>query len=349
MTAGIRPNVSVIANGTDITASISARLSSLRLTDGTGYESDEVEIILADTEPTNPVRKPPVGAELQIYLGYDGAGTNLGTYVCDEVEIAGWPATMTIRCRSAIYAPTPGGKIGLQTQFTQIWKPGTTIGALVQTVAKRHGMEAAVSSSLASIQLPHIAQDAESDLNLLTRLAQQYDAVFKVAGGQLLFYLRGTGLAVSGQALPTIAVQARDVTDFSFCEQTRGTAGTIVAFYYDKAGAKKHVVSVGEGDPVKQIRYHFPDQAAALSAAKALLAQSARAQTQISFSLPGDPAYQAEAPLTISGFHPDIPESWVISQVEHSIDKDSGYICYIEALLPNDPVLAQYQTDDVAL
>ncbi|WBO60534.1 contractile injection system protein, VgrG/Pvc8 family [Acidocella sp. MX-AZ03] len=302
MSTGIVPNFALIANGSDITSVVQANLSSLTMTDATGYESDSLVIELASTDPANPIRKPPTGAELSLFLGYDGTTINMGMFVADEVEIRGWPEVVTIRARSAIYAPTPAGKTDLQTQYTQVWAAGTTIGVLVQTIAKRHGLAGSTSSALASIPLPHVMQDAESDLNLLTRLAQQYDAVLKVANGQLLFYARATGLSVSGQPLPAITVQASQASSFGMNEQTRANAGTVVACYHVHKTAQKHVVSVGQGEPVKRIRQHFPDQATALAAAKALLAQSIRAQTRLTLSLEGDPAFLAEAPSRSPGF-----------------------------------------------
>ncbi len=345
LSVGVKPNVQLLANGADITGTVMSRFSGLHLTDGTGFESDELVIEFTDADTNNPLRKPPKGAELAAFMGYDGTFIYMGAFVVDEITMKGWPGTMAIRARSAVYAPTPAGKIGLQTQFVQTWADGTTIGALVETVAKRHGLSAQVSASLASIALPHINQDSESDLNLLSRIAQKYDAVFKPANGALLFYPRGTGQTVAGAPLPAVTLTPGDVATFEMTEQARETAGTAVAFYHVHHDATRHEISVGSGDPVRRLRMGFTNQAEALAAAKASLAKAERSQQVLRITMAGDPTITAEAPLSLRGFHPDLPTAWVITQVTHSLDKRQGYTCELEAQLPNDPSLASDEAD----
>ncbi|XHF80608.1 hypothetical protein R3J30_02130 [Xylella fastidiosa subsp. multiplex] len=50
-------------------------------------------------------------------------------------------------------------------------------------MAAEHGMTWAISPSLTGVALPHIDQTEESDINVLLRLAQRYDAIAKPAGG----------------------------------------------------------------------------------------------------------------------------------------------------------------------
>jgi phage protein D len=343
--AGITPAFHLLANGEDITGAIAARFSSLRLTDGTDDQSDTLELVLADTDPAKPLRKPPVGAELQLFLGYDDAATYMGLYVCDEIRLGGWPGTMTLIGRAAVWAGTPRGKTDFQTQYIQSWKDGTTIGAMVRTMAKRHGMEAAVSASLEGVQLPHTNQDCESDVNLLLRLARRYDATVKIAGGVLVFAKRGEARALSGQALPVLAVTPADVSFWQLTESTRESAGTAVAFYHDGRKAARHAVEVGQGEPVRRVRYLFKSQQEALAAAKAALARARRGQQRLELRLQGHPELLAEGPLALQGFHPDVSTAWIVTQVVHSLSKGGGYTCEVEAELPNDPSLEQNQAD----
>jgi phage protein D len=344
--AGIAPAFHLVANDKDITAAVAARFSSLRLTDGTGDESDTLELVLADTDPATPLRKPPVGAELKLFLGYDGVATYMGLYVCDEIRMGGWPGTMTLVGRAAVWAETPKGKADFQTQFTQTWKEGTTIGAMVRTMAKRHGMTAAISSSLDSVQLPHTNQDCASDVNLLLRLSRRYDATVKIAGGVLAFAKRGEAKALSGQQLPTVTIKPADVSWWRLTESNRDSVGTMVAFWHDGHKGQRHEIAVGTGSPTRRIRSGFKTQADALAAAKAALARALRAQKRLEMSLEGHPDLQAEGPLVLEGFHPDVPTAWIITKVEHSLSKGNGYTCGISAELPNDPNADQYQLDN---
>ncbi len=57
-----------------------------------------------------------MGAELELALGYDGQLRPMGVFVCSEITLSGWPATMTLRAHAAPWEGTPKGKSDLQTQ-----------------------------------------------------------------------------------------------------------------------------------------------------------------------------------------------------------------------------------------
>jgi uncharacterized protein len=343
--AGIRPTFRLVANTKDVTATILDRFSSLRLTDTTGDEADTLEVVLADHDPQNPIRKPQKGAELELFLGYDTLATRMGLFALDEIRMGGWPGTMTLCGRAAIYAETPKGKKDFQTQFTQSWKAGTKLGDMVRTLAKRHGMAAAISASLDGVQLPHIQQDSESDINLLLRLAKRYDAIAKPAGGVLVFAKRGEAKTLSGQQLATVVIRPAQVAWWTMTESHRDSAGTVAAYYHAGHQGVRHEIKVGTGEPVKRIRTWFVNQAEALAAAKAALARANRAQQRLELRMDGHPDLMAEAPLVLQDFHPDVPANWIITRVVHQLDKGGGYTCEVSAELPNDPNADQYQLD----
>lgn len=228
----IAPEFRVSANAADITAAIKDRLISLRLTDEMGFQSDMLQIVLSDHDPAKPIQKPPKGAELEVWLGYDGQVERMGMFVADEVETAGWPRTMTIRARAAAYEQTPKGKTDLQTQKVRSWPGLTKLGDMVSKIAKEHGMQPAVAKSLASITLPHLDQTEESDISFLVRVLKQYDAVVKPSGGKLTVAKRGESQTVSGDAMPTITLKAEDCTSFRMTEAARESPGTVVAYWH---------------------------------------------------------------------------------------------------------------------
>ena len=141
----VKPTFRVTANGTDITAKINERLLTLNLTDGVGYESDTLDIALADDDPFNPIQMPETGAELELFLGYDIITQRMGLFVVDEVELSGWPGQMNIRARAAVYDQSKAGKKDLQTQKSRSWTAGTKFGDMIKHIAKEHEMEYALS------------------------------------------------------------------------------------------------------------------------------------------------------------------------------------------------------------
>ena len=330
----VRPEFRLLANQADITATIQDRLVSLRFTDAAGLESDVLEIVLADHDPLQPIQMPPTGAELELFLGYDGLAQRMGLFVCDEVELAGWPGEMTIRARAAPFDVSKGGLANLQTQKTRSWSKGTLLGDVVRKIAKEHGMAPAVMDTLAKIALPHIDQADESDLHFLGRVAKKYDAVVKPAGGKLVLAKKGETKSVSGEQLPAVALVPTDVSRFRVVMSKRETAGMVVAYWHAVKQAKRNEVKVGQGEPVSRLKMYYPTKEMALAAARSELQRRERGKVTVSLTMPGRTDLVAEAPLTLAGFRDGVNGEWVITRVEHSLDS-GGYSCTVEAETPN--------------
>ncbi len=332
---GIKPTWSIIADQVDVTKSISSRFISLTLTDAVGMESDLLEITLADNDPSAPLAVPPTGAELQLALGYDGINTPMGMFVCDEVEIAGWPGEMVIRARAATYEESKGGKSDLQTQKTRSWPKGTKLADMVSKIAKEHGMQAVVAAKLKSIILPHTDQADESDINLLVRMAKKYDAVIKPANGKLVLAKRGDSKSASGESLAVVALAPSDCTSFRMVLAKRETAGMVVAYWHAVKQSKRNEIKVGRGEPVRRIKQYYPTKEMALAAARSELSRRERGEQTLAVSCLGSPFIAAECLLSMTGFHPGVDGEWLISRVTHRVDASTGYSCDIEGEKPN--------------
>ncbi|MEX3924418.1 contractile injection system protein, VgrG/Pvc8 family [Paraburkholderia sp. BR10936] len=330
-----RPVYRVTANGSDLTATIADRLVSLSITDETDESADVLEIVLADHDPNAPIALPPTGALLTVALGYGSADTDMGGYIVDDISLSGPPEQMTIRAKSAAFDENNNGPYHLQTQVTRHWADKTTIGAMVQKIASEHGMTAQIAASLASIQLPHTEQVDESDLNLLARLAPEYDAVVKPKGSVLLFMQRGAELSVSGQALPATVAEKVDCTTWHYNVQRREGAGTVVTKFRAFKEKQIHYIAAGSGNPVKRIKQMFTNRAEALAAAKAELRKRRRAAQRMDLTFPGVAGIQAQSAFYLSGFRSDIPARWLVSRVVHTYSGDV-YRCSVDLELPND-------------
>lgn len=328
-------NFILSANGSNITEIIKRRLISLRYTDEVGFDSDMLEIVLADDDEREPIALPPKGAELTFGIGYHADVRKVGLFVVDEIEVGGWPATLTIRARAAVYEASKGGKADLQSQKSRTWAAGTTLGAMVRKIAAEHGLGPVVSPVLSSIALPHVDQTDESDLNLLLRLARKYDAAVKPAGGKLVLSKRGAGTTADGKPLPRVFVSPDETTQFRMVISSRETAGTVVAYYHAVKQSKRHEVKAGSGEPVRRIKQYYPTQAMALAAARADLQRRERGMKTISLTMPGNYDLVAEGVLVTAGFRPGLDQDWLIRRVEHSLDA-GGWVSTVEGEDPND-------------
>ena len=312
------PCFSVVANGTDITSLIADLYEYVSITDGTGYESDTCEVSLID-DPMRPIDLPKKGAELRISMGYDLAMVDMGLFIVSEISLSGPPEKMIIRGRAVPQLTSKNGITSLSSQKSRSWPKDTAISAVVSKIAKEHGLDPLVSEAVAQIKLPHFDQSDESDLNFLLRIAKRYDAVCKPAGGKLLFVKRGD------IDLPVLTIAKEEVSDWEMTSSSSDSAGTVIAYWHDKKGAKKKEVKVGDGEPVKRLRHSYQDEKSAQAAAQASLDQSRRGEERLSLNLPGNPEISAEKPLTLINFREGIAGDWIIEQATHSIDKGVGF------------------------
>lgn len=342
---GLKPEYKLLANSEDITAKIRDRLINLRFTDEAGMESDVLQIRLADNNPLEPIAMPPTGAELELFLGYDGLLDRIGLFVVDEIELSGWPGEMTITAHAAPFDKSSGGKANLQSQKTRSWPKDTKLGGLVAKIAKEHGLEPAVAQSLASITLPHLAQADESDMHFLVRIARRYDAVVKPANGKLVLAKRGETKSVSGEALPAVTLQPGDVTDYRATMSRRENSGSVVAAWHEGSRAKRHTITVGSGEPVTRLRQQYANADMARAAAQSELDKRNRAKFQLSVTTPGRTDLMAEGPLTLEGFREGVNGEWITTSVEHSLD-NGGYVTSVQAETPNSGGQASVTQDE---
>lgn len=322
---GLKPCFQVVANGSDISQTIFQLFESISITDKTGIESDTFEISLID-DPAQPITMPTRGAELQISMGYDDVLQPMGMFVVDEIELSGPPEKMIIRGHAAIQFESKEGKTSLQSQKNRTWPKDTTIGAAVMKMAGEHNLMHMVSDALKNVKLPQLAQSDESDLSFLMRLAKRYDAICKPANGKLLFVKRGE------IKLDTIELTRYQVGRWSMTRSSRDSTGTVIAYWHEKAKAKKHEIKLGDGEPVRRLRHHYPDEKSAQAAAQAALDESKRNEDKLSLELQGDPTFSAESPLVLSGFREGIDGDWIIDSVTHTINKSVGFSASIEAI-----------------
>ena len=322
---GLKPCFKVMANGSDISNVIEELFEYISVTDQTGIESDTCEISLID-DPVTPISIPPRGAEMEILMGYDDALVPMGKYIVDEIELEGPPEKMVIRGRAAAQTASKSGQVSMQTQKSRTWAKDTTIETTVRKIAKEHNLDFMVSDSLKAVKLPQTSQSDESDLSFLFRLAKRYDAICKPAGAKLLFVKRGE------IQLDVLSLTRYQLSKWSMVRSSRDSTGTVIAYWHEKAKAKKHEVKLGDGEPVRRLRHAYADAASAKAGAQAALDKSKRDEDKLSITLPGDPHVSAESPVTISEIRDGINGDWIVDSVTHKIDKSVGFNTSFEAV-----------------
>ena len=85
--------------------------------------------------------------------------------------------------------------------------------------------------------------------------------------------------------LPTLTLAKEEVSDWEMTSSTSDSAGTVIAYWHDKKGAKKHEGKVGDGEPVKRLRHTYQDEKSAYAAAQTSLDQARRDEEKIKLKL----------------------------------------------------------------
>lgn len=255
------PIYALFVDGKDLSASLRGRLSTLTLTDNRGFEADQLDIVLDDSD--GQLKLPYRGALLSLSLGWKESGLiDKGSYTVDEVTHEGAPDTITVRARSANLAA------GLTTQRERSFH-NTTVGDIVRTIAAENDDSSCsylvpmISPQLDTLVIEHLDQTNESSANLLTRMAGMFDAIATVKNGTLMFIHCGAGLSASGKKLPTVTITRAEGDKHHFSIADRGNYTHVKARWNDTgAGQMGEVLWSKEEDAAEQSNKAPPSTAA---------------------------------------------------------------------------------------
>lgn len=362
--AKIAPAFMLKLDNEDITQDFSDRLISLTMTDNRGFEADQLDIELDDTD--GQIALPPRGATLTLWLGWqDSALIKKGTFTVDEIEHRGAPDTLTIRGRSADFRGT------LNSRREQSWHD-TTLGQIVETIAARNKLTASVADKLKAIAVPHIDQSQESDAVFLSRLADRNGAAVSVKAGKLLFLKAGSGKTASGKPIPQMTLERGDGDRHQFAIADREAYTGVTAKWLHTKDPKpqkqkvklkrkpkeKHLRALqhpkatkapaktkpkkehearegeymaGEADNVLELTTIYATKAQAMRAAQAKWDKLQRGVAEFSISLAiGRADLFPETPIAVKGFKRVIDEqAWIISRVVHNLN-GNGFTTALE-------------------
>ncbi|EFW82674.1 MULTISPECIES: phage late control D family protein [Pseudomonas syringae group genomosp. 2] len=307
----MKPTFRIVADGTDITALINDRLIQLRTTDKPDMDSDEFELRIDDRD--GAVALPSRGADVEVYLGYDGQKlTKIGLYTIDEIEVSGPPDTMVIKGKAS--SMRGSGK----TTRSGSWED-VPLSKIVSDIAARNGWASACN---VATKVPRADQLNESDYHFITRLAKKYDCTAKVADGKLLVMPRQNGVSASGKAFGVLAITRQDVSRWQFRLGDRSTHKAVSTKHQDKKTGKLQIVTLNNDTapdglpPVHTDRHIYPNKTAAEQAAKARLAAFNRSTAGIRLEMVGRTDLFAERMISVQGFKEGLDGEYLTDSVE---------------------------------
>ena len=319
-----QPACHLTADDQPLDASIMQRLVSLTLTDNRSGEADTLQLVLSDADGL--LELPRRGVTLRCQLGWAGEPLHdMGAFTVDEVSWSSGPDQVTVSGKSADFKGSL--KVGKRRSFHR-----QTLGQVAQTVASEHKLKLSITPALAAIDLHHVDQTDESDLNLLHRLCRDNGAEMTIKQGRLLVFAAGSGRSASGHAMPALILTRQDGDQCRYAEQDRDSdVSGVSASYHDPATAQRQNTTAGTADKAKQLKGTHPDRASAQRAADAEHQRIQRRRATFSITTAyGRPDLSTEAPVRLQGFKPQIDRlRWIVAKATHSLSR-SGLTTALE-------------------
>jgi len=304
------PTFKLTADGEDVSATIADRLLSLEIVDEDGTKSDRLELQIDDRDSL--VAFPDMDAKIEVWLGFKETELSfMGYYSVDQVGGEGPAQRLEIGCKPADM------KSEIRAPRTRAWE-NVSLSQIVAKIAAEADLKPIVSASIASVHWGYIAQTAESNLHFLTRLALPLDATAKPAGDALIVQKRGEGKTAAGDALTPPILARSELSSWRWQLDGREIYRKIEAEWSETGKGKRHLISRGDGKPVKRLRHCHASQAEAERAADGALSKAARGGMKISVGIAGfRPSMLAGARVTLSGLRPELNGDWHLTRVRH--------------------------------
>ncbi|MBY3434811.1 phage late control D family protein [Rhizobium laguerreae] len=326
-----KPQIEITIDGNAVAGGFYERLVSVTVTDNDGTTADTFDMELNDGPP-QMLAIPRKGAIVDIRLGY-GSMRSLGKFTVDKVSCKCLPYSMSVSGKSA---DLRSGK--LKERQERSWE-GKKVKDIVGEIAGESGLDASIDQTIGDHTYAWFAQQDESNIHFLRRLAERHNALFAIKQGRLVFSAKGSGNSSSGAFVGSVVVSPANLIQgtCSFEANDRTKYSKVVAYYQDKDKAQRVEIeadSDAEGDSVYRIPEPFSSVEEADKAAQSKAKGLKRGEGSASVTVVGDTAIVAGAPLLFHSVRPGLDGvPYVIDTAKHSYSKGAGYRTEISAKL----------------
>lgn len=319
----MKPRVEVSIDGVPVAGHFYERLLSLTVTDEEGMKSDTVDIELNDGPP-NFLAIPRKGAIISVKMGFGDDLVPKGVFTADKVNVDCLPYKMSISGKAA---DLRSGK--LKERQERSWDK-TKLGGILSQIASESGLTPAVDDDLADFEYDWLAQQDESNINFLRRLAERHNGLFAVKQKRLIFTRLGSGLSASGAPLGSIILTPEKIKVGSLKVEIndRTKYSKVVAYYQDSDKAERVEIDAdadADGDSVYRLPEPFASPAEADKAAQAKAKELQRGEGSVSVTVIGDAGIDAGLPLLFADVRPGVDGvPYIIKTAKTSYTKTGG-------------------------
>lgn len=330
---GYTPMIKITVDGVEVAGPFYSLLIKATIRDEAGQKSDQLTLDLDDRG--NQIQKPRDKARIEVWLGYKETGlVKVGTYEMQSFSRK-WDdngQTVTIQASAA----------DLKKQLKGAGRESfedKTFGEIVETIAKRNGLTASVDPELAKTKIKYRARVDASDIDFLTTLGDEFDAVVKPMGTRLVATPRGKGKSAGGKDLAPIYIARSDTVSGELSPNSRAEYGKVRTSYIDQKTGKRvsETSETGLDGPTFSVRDPLPSKDLAKKKGEAEARRLTRntADGHVVLSK-GRPEAQAEADVILrDGFTSDEAGTYRADAIEHTFD-DNGFRTKVEIKAKED-------------
>jgi len=279
-----------IING-DITFN---NISSISIYDSINDESDAVTIVCNNftTQTTTP--------NIEVFIGYTDNLWSVGKYRLQSVNYT--EKNISLIFTSAYFDDK------MKTKRTKSYQK-ITLNELCKKIAKKYNLK--VKSDMPQY-IEHIDQKNESDIALLNRYAQKYNAIFNIKNETLIFLFK------TSKKLPLVKIFYTDCSNYNISLNHKFIYKSISIKFHDFKKNKPKLIKIGSGEPLYQIEEIQNNKTEAINIANAKLQQLIAKSKNGYITLEGQNII-AGAKVELIGFNHSLDGIYLITSVKHNI------------------------------
>ena len=262
---GYDPIYVLVVNNANITEKMYENSASMTYVDNDG---DTADALTVQVEGKWDIVE--FGDRMELWLGYASTEVwHVGTFDVQSVKIGMFGTT--IRATAASFMEE------LKVKKNEVYDRWS-VKKIVSAIAEKNGLKAKCN---VNDNLEYMAQQDESDMHFLTRVAKETNALFKVKKDEIIFIERDT--------VNTHSIEISECYDdgpvFSF--NNRGLYKSAVAQYHDSRKNSVQTVTVGKGKPVLRVEDFFETENEARRVARSELKTNKRSEVSGSLNIYG--------------------------------------------------------------
>ncbi|MGE8577523.1 MAG: phage late control D family protein [Burkholderia contaminans] len=335
------PVFTLVYEQKNITNDIAPYVVSVSYTDFLSGQSDEIEVVLEDTDGRwLDAWYPGKGDALTLKIGYTGAPLlACGRFEIDEIGFDEPPSTVTIRGLGT------GVKASVRSRKAKAYEH-TTLATIAARIAKRNHLT--LTGRIRDIRIDRVTQYQEQDVAFLTRLAREYGYAFKISGSKLIFSeladLRGSDSVLQFKRADLKSIRLRDKIKDVYAQAkvgyhnpktkklvvygVTGDSVGVVGQSEAAAGKRKQSGQSTSGDTLR-LSTRAGSKATLQTKARAALDQANLKQTGGSVEMTGDTKLAAGASIELLELG-KLSGKYLIESARHRLDRGGGYQTEVE-------------------